>query len=347
MDHRKLSADEVSSLTLSLSLLLHAGIPTADAVSLMAKEGTEAYDGVLEDMVAGLDSGVSLVDAMKATGAFPEYVCGLLEMGEKSGRTEETLSALSRYYDDRARLIRQVRSALTYPAILLAIMVVVIFVLLIEVLPIFDEVYADLGWTLTGPAGALLAFGRWLGVALPWILLVLAIVLCAVAICAFVPKARDAVISKWQEAAGDKGVAKKINTARMAQALSMGMAAGLPLEESLTMTAELMEATPLAQARCLECLDKLERGASLATAVRESAFMPDTESALLDIGMRSGTADSVMEEVSRRLTDEGEEALEMTVAKVEPTLVLVTSALVGAILLCVMLPLMNVMSTIG
>ena len=68
---------------------------------------------------------------------------------------------------------------------------------------------------------------------------------------------------------------------------------------------------------------------------------------LLALGVRGGTADTVMEEIARRLAREGNDALSRKVAQVEPALVLVTSLLVGAILLSVMLPLMNIMAAIG
>ena len=68
---------------------------------------------------------------------------------------------------------------------------------------------------------------------------------------------------------------------------------------------------------------------------------------MLALGTKSGTADTVMEEISHRLEDDAETAIENLVGKVEPTIVIVTSLLVGIILLAVMLPLMNIMAAIG
>ena len=133
-----ISNDDIASLCLELSLLLHAGVSTGDALSLLAEEGDRG--GVLKAMAEQVDSGETLSAALRESGAFPTYVCGLVEVGERTGRTEEALSALSRYYEDRVRLARRVRSALLYPAVMLALMLVVIGVLLVKVLPIFDDV---------------------------------------------------------------------------------------------------------------------------------------------------------------------------------------------------------------
>ena len=81
-------------------------------------------------------------------------------MGERSGRPEESLRALSHYYEGRERLCRRIRGALLYPAVLLILMLVVIVVLLAKVLPVFNEVFVSLGGTLAGVAGGLLTLGR-------------------------------------------------------------------------------------------------------------------------------------------------------------------------------------------
>ena len=87
-----------------------------------------------------------------ASGVFPSYVGGLVEVGERSGRLEQALSALSQYYLHREQLNRQIRSSLTYPAVLLVLMLAVIGVLLVRVLPCHDRVYLS-GGELTGVAG--------------------------------------------------------------------------------------------------------------------------------------------------------------------------------------------------
>ena len=78
-----------------------------------------------------------------------------------------------------------------------------------------------------------------------------------------------------------------------------------------------------------------------------AGLLPLAESRLLTVGLRGGTGDRVMEEIARRLSRDAQEALEDGASKIEPALVLASSALVGVILLSVMLPLMNIMAAIG
>lgn len=336
---------ELSSLTMELSMLLHAGIGVGDALSMLS--GEDGYRDLLDGMARRADEGEPLSQCLREGGRIPAYVCGLVEVGEETGRTEEALAALSRYYERRARLDRQVRGALLYPAVMLVLMLLVIAVLLVRVLPIFDDVYASLGGRLTGVAGGLLALGRGLDAAMPalWAALALAVVFFGAF--AGVESFRDRVLALWRRGRGDRGVSRRMNNARLAQAMAMGMASGLPLERSMELAASLMEDVPPARARCEDCRARLEGGAALSAAMGESGLLPAGACRLLEIGQRGGTADAAMEKIARDLSEDGEAALEELISRVEPSLVLVCSILVGVILLSVMLPLMHIMSAIG
>lgn len=348
MKQLELSNLEISDLCRELSLLLHAGVGLADGLILLTEEEkNSAIRAMLDGMARCVENGGLLAEAFSNAGCFPAYVIGLIGVGERVGRTEEALSALARYYEEREHMERRVRSALTYPAILLLLMLVVIFVLLTQVLPVFDEIYASLGGKLTGVAGGLLLLGRGLSAAMPVVCIVLVATVLAAAVFALHAGVRASVLSFWHSHWGDQGASRKLNDARFAQALSMGMSSGMLLEEAVEIASDLLNDVPAAVKRCQECRDLLEQGESLAKALGDTGMMPASACRLLTLGMRGGTSDQVMEEIARRLSEEAQLALESKVAKVEPALVLVTSILVGAILLSVMLPLMNIMTAIG
>lgn len=340
-----ISNESLASVTLELSMLLHAGVGVSDALDLLAKE--KDYASLLGEMAQWADGGMSLAQCFKRSGRFPSYVCGLLEVGERAGRTEEALLSLSRYYEGRVRLDRRVRSALLYPAVMLVLMLVVIGVLLVKVLPIFDDVYASLGGQLTGVAGGLLVIGRWLDAAMPVIWAILAVLVVFFAAFAAVSGFRTKVLAFWRNHHGDKGVMRKMNTARLVQALSMGMSSGMSAEDALSLAGELLADVPDARERCLACLARLEQGEDLSGAMLKSELLDQGKVRFLELGQRSGAMDSAMEKLAADLTEDSEAAIDELVGRVEPALVLVCSLLVGLILLSVMLPLMHIMSAIG
>lgn len=340
---RNITNGEISSLCLELSLLLHAGVGTGDALSLLAEEGE--WGELLSGLAEQVDNGAALSAALRESGAFPAYVCGLVETGERTGKTEEALTALSRYYEERIRMSRRIRSALLYPAVMMALMLVVIGVLLVKVLPIFDDVYASLGGRLTGVAGGLLVLSRWLEGAMPVLWGLLAALAVLAGLTALWEPFRGKLVSLWQARWGDKGVARKMNDAHIAQAMAMEMDSGLPLEEAVSLAAGLVEEG--AKARCLACRERLEQGESLGAALSASGLLPPGQCRLLELGQRGGSGDIVMEKIACDLAEESDGALDDLVGRVEPALVVLCSLLVGLILLSVMLPLMNIMSAIG
>ncbi len=348
MKKNSLTANELSDLCLEFSLLLHAGVGGADALNLLA-EGEN--DDTVKEMLFGaaeqVDAGISVSCALRETRAFPSYVCGLLEVGERTGRTEEALAALSHYYESRAQMENRIRNALLYPAVMLYLMLAVIGVLLVKVLPIFDDVYRSLGGRLTGVAGGLLVAGRAIDAAMPvlWVLLAAAVVLAL--LLALSASFRTKLTAAWRNKYGDRGLFRQINNARMAQAMAMGMRSGLPVEEAITLAAGLMEDFPAARQRCLDCRARLDEGAPLGRAMGEAGLLEPSQCRLLELSQRSGFADSAMERVAERLSEDSGAALENRVNRVEPALVLVCSILVGLILLSVMLPLMHIMAAIG
>jgi len=347
MERRKLQNAEISDLCLGLSILYHAGVGVSDGLLLLAGEQEGEAAAVMKELADRVDEGQTLSQAVAGCGRFPVYVGGLLRVGEEAGRTEEALVALARFYEDRARLDRRIRSALLYPSMLLLIMLAVVVVLLVEVLPVFDEVYAGLGGSLTGVAGGLLRLGEGLKQAMPLLLVLLAALVTGIVLFAASDRFRDRLLGGWRRRFGDRGITLRISMARFAQTLSMGMSSGLPIEEAVALGAELLEDVPAVQRRCKACLALLDEGTPLAAAMSKTGMLPRAECRLLELGIKSGTGDVTMETITRRLTEESEAALEDKVAQVEPALVVVTSVLVGLILLAVMLPLLNIMTAIG
>jgi len=348
MTQRKLTTEEIGRACLSLAHLYHAGIGTGDALALLAEDQSSPADARFwSDLARQADNGAGLAQIFRESGYFPDYVCALLHVGEEVGRSEEALYALARYYESRAEMNRQLRAALLYPAILLCVLLVVAAVLLIWVLPVFDEVYAQLGGSLTGIAGAALALGACLKRCLPLLCVLLAAAAALVCLFALSQRARDAFTSVARRFRTDRGLTRERNTARFAQALSMGLCSGLTDRDAVELAVGLSGDCDGFRRRCSACLAALDEGASLSAALRENELLSRADCRLLEAGMRSGSGEIIMDEISRRLLKESESAIDELAGRIEPTLVVVLSVLVGGILLSVMLPLMHIMTTIG
>lgn len=340
--------EQIGNLCGSLAHLYHAGIGPGDALALLADDESSGPEKeLLQGMSVRADEGASLTEIFRQAECFPDYVSNLLAVGERVGRIEETLTALSSYYAGRARLARQIKNTLLYPAVLMVVLLAVLFILLVWVMPVFNDVYARLGSNLTGIAGGLLEVGILLRKGLPMLFAVLMTAVAAAIVIAVSSGLRDKLISFCKKIFGSTGIARRNNAARFAQALAMGMAGGMTDREAVELASGLTEGSGEFASRCDLCLAKLDEGDDLSAALRESGLLSKAECRLLSTGIKSGCADQIMDQIALRALEESEQELENLSGRIEPTVVVAMSLMVGIILLSVMLPMMNIMSAIG
>lgn len=348
MKKKILSNEYVSSFCLEMSLLLHSGIGIEDGLYLLIEDEN---DRKMKKMLTGLADivaeGRSFSEALREVGRFPKYVCDMIETGEQSGRLEQSFQALSAYYDRQMQLSNQIRNALLYPIILMILMLVIIVVLLVRVLPIFNQVYEQLGGTMSGTAQMLLQIGKWLGEAMPVLCGVLGVIVVLVAVISGSSAIRGFFVGLYKKIMGDHGITRRMGEARFASAMAMGMMSGLNTEDAFRTAMLFQETVPKTQKRFKKCLEMLEAGDPMAECFKQNKILDATFCRILDLGAKSGTADTAMEEIARRLDDGVQMEIERKVGKIEPTIVIITSILVGIILIAVMLPLINIMSSIG
>ena len=347
MKTKMLTDRELGDFCHNLAVLLHAGVGTADSLFLMAEEESGQKQKLFTELGQQLDRGGILSEVLAENGAFPKQICGMLRIGERTGQVEESLEYLTDFYEQSCRTRKLLRSSLAYPSLILMLVLVVVAVLLMEVLPVFDSVYASLGSRLTGLAAGLLHFGQALKSALPVLWGLLAAIAVGIVLIRCVPAMKAGADQWFQSHLADRGVLRKFNNARFGRALAMGLGSGLSLEEAVTLAGELLSDVPQAAKRCHQCVGLLQEGKSLPEAMETTRLLSASACRMLTMGVRGGNADQVMAGIAERMEEEAAEGMKQLVSGIEPAMVLVTSGLVGVILLSVMLPLMNIMSAIG
>ena len=342
------SNSDTSALCYSMKYMMHAGISGADSLTLIAEdEKRSAYKEKLLKMAEQADTGVELSTVFKDAGCFDNYVCEMVETGERTGRLEESLESVAVSCEKQANMAKQMRSALVYPCILLLIMLVVIAVVLIYVMPVFDQVYSQLGSGLTGIAAGLLNVGSALKSISPVLIVIFGIAVVFLALFSGVSSFRAKVLDLLWNSGKEGSVSDKINTANFARGLAMAMGSGMDIEEAIKVASKLPDNNSREKKRVEECLKLLNEGKTISEALKGSKLLPASECRMLDAGVRGGSGDRAMEQIADRLQDESEDAVSASVSKVEPTIVIISSVLTGLILLSVMIPLINIMSAIS
>ena len=340
MKKAKLEKEMIGAWCLALAHLYHGGVSWGDAFVLMAEDEQEVeLSQLLSSMAIQADQGASLAQVLQETGRFPEYVCGLIQVGEQTGKIEECLLALSDFYSRRSRMEKQIKTALLYPMVLLGVLMAVVLLLLVWVLPIFEDVYQQLGSQLTGLAGGLLLFGAFLRKMLPVLGALVVIVGTVVFWGSRHPKYQKKFLKLWQN--------EQIQEARFVQALSLGLQSGMLPQEAVSLAMGLVDADSDFQKRCQECLDQLDGGELLPVALQKAGLLGKADGRLYEYARKAGKGEEMMTQIAERLLEESELAWENRLARIEPTLIVLMSILVGTILCSVLLPLIHMIAAIG
>ena len=348
MRQKTLNNTYLSMLCAEIAMLLDAGITVADSLQILHEdEATKEAKAVLQDLIDSMDVGDSFSVALGKSGSFPRYAIHMVEIGEKTGRLVETLQALSEYYDRQERLSATIKSSVMYPAILLILMIVVVLILIVQVLPIFNNVFSQLGTQMSSLAIMLMGFGAWLGNASAAIAIVIGIVFLLVVLAITVPRIRNKFGSVFYNRWGNSGIFGKLASSRFVFAMTLGMASGLDTDEAVEIAANVSGGAKPVDEMHNKCVEMLSVGCTLAEALTGSKILSPQDGKMLSIGTRSGKADDAMAEIARRSDINVRDDIDRIVGSIEPTLVIISSVVVGIILFSVMLPLMGIMTAIG
>lgn len=344
---RKLTDEELGAFSREIAMIMRAGILPSDAIAAMRADCTDSREAeILQKLYEKLETGCPLWEAAESAGVFPDYMLSMMKLGETSGKLQQVCTRLAEHYERLAEISANIRRAVTYPLIMLLLMVIVVTVLTVSVLPIFAGVYNDLGIELTATTMALMHFGE----ASKWIALAIAILTAFTGLAVLLMTSREKGRDKLRETGaavfGGKKLAREMALSDLCSAAAMLLAAGETYSGAIkgAMTV-VKEKKVLADAQ--NCLSLLEEGKSLSAAVNTSGLMTGLPAGLLSAGVKAGAAEEAMAEAARRYKENADERIAIAVGRVEPTIVIVLCAMVGLVLLSVMLPLTAIMNSIG
>ncbi len=341
-----LSNVELSGFCAQTAMVLKSGIPISEGVGIMLDDAKGPGLSVLSAIHDKLEAGAPLFEAMSSVGVFPAYMVSMTEIGEKTGRLDDVMDSLSSYYEREEAIRQSVRSAVTYPMVMVLIMLVVIGLLVIEVLPVFDSVFRDLGSEMTGFAQTVMGVGALIS---RYAFVIIGVL--AAAIILFLVLRNTSAGKRMGERfrfwfPPTRNISQKIASGRFASAMSLMLSSGLDPDDSLEMVYRLAD-TDVLRGKIESCRKALTAGSSLAEAMLAAELFSGIYARMVAVAFKTGSVDGVMSHLAARYEDEIEGEIGGLIAVLEPTLVIILSVLVGLILLSVMLPLMGVMSSIG
>lgn len=344
---KKYSRRELSAFCTQLCLLLQAGVSLDEGFAIMAEDaGSPQEKEMLLQMSQASLEGIPLTKILEETEAYPRYLVKLAGLGYENGSLDTVMKSLAAYYEKEHLILRGIRDAVTYPAVLVGMLMVLLTVLFTKVMPVFFDVYEQLGVEIPAFARAAMGAGGTLSVIL-WIFCLVLLGAGGIVLLASSGKKKYSFAQKiFHFFKNHSKIAEIMDKRRFTAAMGLTLKSGLEWEKSIALAEELISGERVLN-QVHRIMDGLSEGKSYYEAMKDADFYTSFQLQMIRVGARSGHLDTVMEEVAKDYEQQADGAIDHMVSGFEPAVVAVLAVSVGTVLLSIVLPLLGVLSAVG
>ena len=346
----KVTVKDKAIFSRQFAALVNAGVALVRGLGVLSDDcPNPKLKKALMGINADVQQGTSLSDAMrKHPDCFDNLYVALIQAGEVGGVLDEVLNRLAKLLEDLARLQNQIKSAMAYP-VTVGFMAVVIFVgMTVFLLPIFADMFDDLGAELPVFTQMMMMISKVLRQPLNWVFIISAISATAFAYRRYYAtlngrRVIDRLALKMP-LFGD--LIQKTATARFCRTFGSLSKSGVPIFTALEIVRDTAGNQVIAEA-VDECRKEVQSGGMISLALQKHAVFPSMAVQMINIGEETGELDSMLMKVADFYEDEVEQAVKALTSVMEPIMILVLGGMVGSILVSMYLPMFKIMDAIG
>ena len=343
-------SDDIVIFTRQLSAMISAGVPLLRALgSLEHHSDSPGLKRVVAAIFKDIQGGMPLADALaKHPKVFNDVYVNMVRAGEAAGILDDILKRLALQQEKASAIRKKVKSAMTYPMVLVGITILAFFGLMLFVIPQIGKIIKDLG----GPDAELPALTQaMLGISgfitSYWFIVLPVLVAGVVALLRYIKTTRgkeqfDALVLKLP---GIKTIITKVATARFARTFSALMGAGVAVLESLDVTARAVGNASYQKA-LTAAAENVKNGATLSSIIEKDPLFPPIVAQMLAVGEETGQTDTVLIKVADFYEEEVDVAIDGLSSIIEPVMIVFMGGMVGLIAASVMQPIAGLSQTI-
>lgn len=344
----KIKPAEIITFSQQLALLLESGVGIVQSLELLQNQTSDRQlKKVLIEIVSDLRGGSSLTAALaKHPQVFSNMYCKMVGVGEQTGGLEIVLRNLADYTERQAGAMRKLKTALTYPAIVLCVAIVVVAILITFALPPIVGLFASLGGELPITTRALLATVDLLNNYGLYLLVVLAGLGIAGFIYSRTPAGRyfrDKMLLRLPLLGR---LVLLTELARGCRSMSLLFRAGLPLPEVMTLTAQASSNRVVAKALG-EVEQDMLKGEGLAEPMRKRRVFMPLMVEMTKVGEETGNLDAVLITVAENYEIEADRRTQTLISMIEPAMTIGMGLVVGFLALSIFMPIYSSLSLVG
>ncbi len=333
------SDKDLVRFTSQLSTLIDAGVPIVQALEILHKqEKSLGLKKAIKSVAKQVSEGKSLHDAMVSTGAFDRLFCYMVKAGETAGILDQVMQKLSIFLEKKQALLKKVKSAMTYPAIVTVVGVGVVTFLLAYVVPMFVEMIVESKQEIPGITQFVMDVSQFIQDYI--------FILLAGGIGGFIgiiygiktPQGKAAFDDLMLRLPIFKDLVIKSNLSTMTQTLSTLIGAGIPILDALDICVDTLSngiiAKDIAKVRLA-----VASGKNMTDPLKRITYFPPLITQMIEVGEGTGKLETMLHKVSKILEIEVEGAIQTITSLIEPLVLVVLGGAIAVVMVAMYLPI--------
>ncbi len=337
----RVSSRAISVFTRQFSVMINAGLPLIKCLDIqVAQVESERFKDVLKDLISAVEGGSTLADALREhKEIFGDLYVNMVEAGEKGGSLATILARLADYLEKADAIKRKVKGAMVYPVAIVIVAVIAVAVLLTFVIPVFAQLFQDLGGQLPLPTRIVIALSNFLR---RYFFIIVAAIIGLILAVRYYYKTEvghlqiDSFLLKLPIFGT---LIKKQAIARFSRTLSTLLSSGVNILDALEITAGTT-GNKLVENAVLRSRTSIAQGESIADPLsKEKALFPPMVIQMITIGEQTGGLDEMLSKVADFYDDEVDQAVANLMNALEPIVIVTLGGLIGGMVMAMYLPI--------
>ncbi len=344
----KVSNKDKIVFTRQFATLIGAGLPLSNALrTLVEQTESKPMRRVVEDILSQVEAGKTLMEACsKHPDVFDQVYLSLIQAGEASGTLDLALKRLADQKEKDESMMSKIRGAMTYPAIVLFVIIAVVVFMMVMVVPQVENLYEDLGEELPVATQILVAISNF--VINQWYVV---LIVTALMVWILMQFRKTDTGKRWMALLKlnvpiFKNLFLRLYNARFARTMQMLLSTGVALLDSMRMSGEATNNVVYEEQITL-AMEKVQAGKPLSEALKDKKYMMPLVPQMSSIGEESGKIDEMLGKAAQVYEDELDEQIAAISTMIEPILMVIMALLIGGIVLAVLFPIYSLVNSVG
>ena len=338
---------DIVILTRQFSTMINAGLPLVQAMTILAEQSeNKTLSEIMRKVVFDVESGNTVADALsKHPQAFSNLYVNMVAAGEAGGILDTILMRLATFMEKNDALIRKVKGAMIYPGVIMTVAALAVTVLLIFVIPVFENLFSSAGLALPLPTRVVMGASRFLKGY--WWMVLAGIGAAVFLFRRYVATSNgrlkvDQILLKVP-VLGD--VLRKSAVSRFTRTLGTLVSSGVSILDGLEITAKTA-GNRVVQDAIMESRSSIAGGDTIAAPLKKSGVFPPMVISMISVGEQTGGLDEMLSKIADFYDDEVDSAVSNLLSLLEPIMIVFLGAVVGGMVVAMYLPIFDMINAV-